>query len=79
MAHLLDELLLFHRELTLLHYPSAHPSPLAVLLADVPFHKWVSMEKQCKEEEVEEEVVEEGVGEVKEAEDEVDGGGCGIM
>lgn len=48
MSHLIDELLLFTRELTLLGYPPSLPSLLSILLDDVPFRKWLSLEKQCK-------------------------------
>ena len=48
MAHLVDELLLFSRELTLLGYPPSLPSPLSILLDDSPFTKWLAMERLCK-------------------------------
>ena len=49
MSHLIDELLLFERELrTVLHYPSSCPSPFHnVMLEDVAFHKWLTLEKTC--------------------------------
>ena len=49
MSHLIDELLLFEQELrTILHYPPSYPSPLHVMLEDVPFHKWLTLEKTCR-------------------------------
>lgn len=48
MAHLIDELLLFTRELTLLGYPPSSPSPLSVLLDPASFSKWISLERQCE-------------------------------
>ena len=49
MSHLIDELLLFERELrTVLHYPPSCPSPFHnVMLEDVAFHKWLTLEKTC--------------------------------
>ena len=48
MSHLIDELLVFERELrTVLQYPHPHPSPFDVLLGEVPFHKWLTLEKAC--------------------------------
>ena len=49
MAHLIDELILFSRELTLIGYPPSSPSPLSVLLDPAPFSKWLSLERQCKQ------------------------------
>ncbi len=50
MSHLIDELLLFERELrTVLLYPKPLPSPLTVLLREVPLHKWLELEKSCKQ------------------------------
>ena len=49
MAHLVDELLFFSRELTLLGYPPSLPSPLSILLDDAPFSKWMDMERQCED------------------------------
>lgn len=57
MAHLVDELLLFERELQISFSDSAPPeytnppvlTVLPVLLEDVPFDKWRSIEKSCKE------------------------------
>ena len=48
MSHLIDELLLFERELrTILSYPLPFPSCLHVLTEEVPFHKWLTLEKGC--------------------------------
>lgn len=49
MSHLIDELLLFERELrTVLHYPPSCHSPFhSVMLEDVAFHKWLTLEKTC--------------------------------
>lgn len=49
MSHLIDELLLFERELrTVLHYPPSCRSPFhSVMLEDVAFHKWLTLEKTC--------------------------------
>ncbi len=54
MAHLIDELLLFERELhTILPFPTSHSddispwSVLHVLLDEVPFDKWRNLEKSC--------------------------------
>lgn len=49
MSHLIDELLIFDRELRMvLQYPCPCPTPFDVLLGEVPFHKWLSLEKACK-------------------------------
>ena len=49
MSHLIDELLIFERELRIvLQYPRPCPTPFDVLLGEVPFHKWLSLEKACK-------------------------------
>ena len=48
MAHLIDELLLFNRELMLLGYPPSFPSPLSLLLDTTSFSKWIALERQCK-------------------------------
>lgn len=49
MAHSIDELLLFEKELRTV-YQYCHPSPsiLNVLLDEVRFHKWLTLEKTCK-------------------------------
>ena len=49
MAHSIDELLLFDKELRLT-FQYSHPSPsiLHVLLDEVRFHKWLTLEKTCK-------------------------------
>ena len=48
MSHLVDELLLFEKELRMvLGYPRPHTSLLHVLLDEVPLHKWLSLEKGC--------------------------------
>ena len=48
MAHSIDELLLFDKELRL-KFQYSHPSPsiLHVLLDEVRFHKWLTLEKTC--------------------------------
>ena len=49
MAHSIDELLLFERELrTVYHYSHPSPSILRVMLDEVRFHKWLTLEKTCK-------------------------------
>jgi hypothetical protein len=49
MAHSIDELLLFDKELRLT-FQYSHPSPsiLHVLLEEVRFHKWLTLEKTCE-------------------------------
>ncbi len=48
MSHLIDELLMFEQELrTVLQYSLPSPTPFDVLLGEVPFHKWLSLEKAC--------------------------------
>lgn len=48
MAHLIDELLMFERELrTVILYSQPSPTPFDVLLGEIPFHKWISLEKAC--------------------------------
>eukprot|EP00731_Ephydatia_muelleri_P029349 Em0020g993a len=54
MAHLIDELLLFEKELrSVVQYPSPHPSCLHVLYDDLALHKWVTLEKQFALERIE--------------------------
>ncbi|CAI8007227.1 RAD50-interacting protein 1 [Geodia barretti] len=48
MAHLIDELLLFNRELMLLGYPPSSPSPLSLLLDTTSFSKWIALERQYR-------------------------------
>ena len=48
MGHLIDELLLLSRDLTLLGYPPSSPSPLSLFLEHTSFQKWRALERQCK-------------------------------
>lgn len=49
MSHLIDELLLFEREIHVIHsYPLLYPSCIIVLQEERPLCRWLNLEKQCK-------------------------------
>jgi hypothetical protein len=46
-SHLIDELLIFEKELrTIHHYPQSYPTALCVLLEEIPLCRWLNLEKQ---------------------------------
>lgn len=48
-SHLIDELLLFNKELHVVHsYQSTHHSCLQVLASDACLQRWVELERTCK-------------------------------
>ena len=49
MSHLIDEILVFDREVRAIHgYPSQYPGAINVLLEEGPLCRWINLEKQCR-------------------------------